>query len=176
MVGAIGHVGKLIESGRRAVVRCAFLALGIAALPSIAVADPATEVRVVHQRTDFSASRAEHMFRFEPQTLRLEPGEAVAFMNSLGDHTVRAQKGLWPDGVTRVDIRGRARTEVVFDTPGLYGITCARHGRYGMSMLIAVGEEGLEAARNLDIEDIPATDMARRAYEAQRVQILADGS
>ncbi|MEM6740039.1 MAG: plastocyanin/azurin family copper-binding protein, partial [Pseudomonadota bacterium] len=122
------------------------------------------------------AASAQHMYRFEPAILMLEPGEAVAFLNSMGDHTVQSQKGLWPEGIAPVDIQGRARSEVTFDTEGLYGVTCARHGRYGMTMLIAVGQAGLDQAAALDVTEIPASAMARDAYAALRDRLLQPGN
>jgi len=130
------------------------------------------DVSVIHQVTDHGAAVAQHMFRFEPNILRLEPGETVRFLNSVGSHTVKSQVGLWPDDVAVVDIKGQRKIDVVFDRPGLYGVTCARHGRYGMTMLIAVGEAGLAAAATLDASDLPASDMARAAYESQAAALL----
>lgn len=130
------------------------------------------EVHIVHQRTIPSAGSARHMFRFEPGILHLEPGETVAFLNSLGGHTVMSQDGLWPEGAETVDIRGRARAEVTFELLGLYGITCARHGRYGMSMLISVGDAGPEEAAVLDVSALPTTQMAKSAYADLLIDVL----
>lgn len=141
------------------------LAALLAVVPATtAVAGEAHEVHIVHQTTDFSAAKAVHMFQFKPNILRLEPGETVEFLNSVGSHTVLTQEGLWPDGVEPINIRGKTRTKVVFDTPGLYGITCARHGRYGMSMLIAVGGEGVEQAATMDTSTLPASRIARKEF------------
>ena len=132
------------------------------------------DVFVVHQRTDSAAANAAHMFRFEPDILVIAPGDTITFLNSLGSHTVMSQKGLWPEAVDTFHIRGQAEADVVFDTPGLYGITCARHGRYGMSMVIAVGDDGVAAAAAVDADDIPATDLAREAYGRQLQEIAAN--
>ncbi|MEM1429854.1 MAG: plastocyanin/azurin family copper-binding protein [Pseudomonadota bacterium] len=160
----------------RHMLTLAAAALALTLIGGTGHAGDVQEVLVVHQHTDLSAARAQHMYRFEPNVLHVEPGATVAFLNSLGDHTVRTQKGLWPEGVEPIDIAGQSRSEVSFDQPGLYGITCARHGRYGMSMIIAVGEEGLAQAAALDTDEIPATDMAREAYDALVTKLLADGS
>ncbi|MEM9813131.1 MAG: plastocyanin/azurin family copper-binding protein [Pseudomonadota bacterium] len=144
----------------------------LAALSATAVS-AAGEGHVVHQHSDAMASTAAEMFQFEPRILVLEPGETVAFLNSVGSHTVLSQNGLWPEGVAKVDIRGRARAELSFDTPGLYGITCARHGRYGMVMLIAVGPEGLKAAAALDLDEVDASARAKDAYRSLADMLLA---
>jgi len=133
-------------------------------LSGASLADDVKEVYVVHQHTDSSAARAVAMFKFDPPVLALEAGDTVAFLNSTGSHTVQSQKGLWPADVAPIHIRGERRADVTFSTPGLYGITCARHGRYGMTMLIAVGPEGRDAAATLDSATIPATDAARASF------------
>ena len=139
------------------------------------VAGEIHEVHIVHQTTNFSAAKAVHMFQFKPNILRLEPGETVEFLNSLGSHTVLTQDGLWPDGVEPVNIRGKTRTKVVFDTPGLYGITCGRHGRYGMSMLIAVGAEGVEQAATVDTGTLPTSKIARQEFDRLLSEIASGG-
>ncbi|MEM9431176.1 MAG: plastocyanin/azurin family copper-binding protein [Pseudomonadota bacterium] len=151
-------------------MKAAVTSLAVLAATAVSAAE---EVRVVHQHSDAMASTAAEMFRFEPRILALAPGETVAFLNSVGSHTVLSQKGLWPEGVETVDIRGRARAELVFDRPGLYGITCARHGRYGMVMLIAVGPEGLEAAAALDLDEVDASARAKDAYRSLADMLLA---
>lgn len=118
----------------------------------------------VDQITDFSASSASGMFRFAPDLLLIAPGETVTFLNSRGSHTVKAQKGFWPDGVAPVDIAGQTRADVVFDQPGLYGVTCARHGKYGMVMLVAVGDVAVTEDDIARMSDLPASDRAKAGY------------
>ncbi|MEM9250252.1 MAG: plastocyanin/azurin family copper-binding protein [Pseudomonadota bacterium] len=141
-----------------------------------AVAQEAHDVHVVHQVSDHAAAIARHIFRFEPAILMLEPGDTVRFLNSVGSHTVMSQDGLWPGGVEIVDIRGEREANVTFDTPGLYGITCARHGRYGMTMLIAVGDAGLAGAEAFDPTDLKATSLAKEAFSAQAKALVAEAN
>lgn len=118
----------------------------------------------IDQMTDFSASSASGMFSFAPDMIRIAPGETVTFLNSRGSHTVKAQKGFWPEGVEPVDIAGQTRADVVFDQPGLYGVTCARHGKYGMVMLVAVGDAVPTEADIAAVSELPASDRAKAGY------------
>ncbi len=122
-------------------------------------------LRTVDQLTDFSVSSASGMFRFAPDLVHVEPGETVTFLNSRGSHTVFSQKGLWPDGVPPVDISGQLRADVVFDRPGLYGVTCRRHGRYGMVMLVAVGDVIPGEEDFARVSELPANSLAKAGYQ-----------
>ncbi|MEM7667586.1 MAG: plastocyanin/azurin family copper-binding protein [Pseudomonadota bacterium] len=155
-----------------ATVWAGMAAAAAVAATGLAVAQGTNDVHIVHQHTDNMAGIAARMFRFEPDILKIAPGETVVFLNSVRSHTVRTQQPLWPDGVDPLSIRGKARSEVTFDRPGLYGITCARHGRYGMTMLIAVGAEGLAEAAELDTAGIPASDLAKAAFARQARALL----
>lgn len=118
----------------------------------------------IDQVTDFSASSASGMFRFAPDLIRVSPGETVTFLNSRGSHTLKAQKGFWPEEAQTVDIAGQTRAEVVFEQPGLYGVTCARHGKYGMVMLVAVGDVALTQDDIARVAELPAGDRAKAGY------------
>ncbi|SDR34612.1 plastocyanin/azurin family copper-binding protein [Pseudovibrio sp. Tun.PSC04-5.I4] len=101
----------------------------------------------VSQVTDASASKLSHMFRFEPDLLQVPAGATVSFDNFDGDHTVVSIKKMTPDGgpsfkFNKLD----ADRSVTFDTPGIYGVTCGLHGRFGMAMLINVGDGSADIA------------------------------
>lgn len=142
------------------------LAIGTAAgvLLGVGLAAAERAQLTVDQVTDFSASSASGMFRFAPDMIRVAPGETVTFLNSRGSHTVKAQKGFWPDGVEPVDIAGQTRADVTFDQPGIYGVTCARHGKYGMVMLVAVGDAAPTAEDFTRVAALPASDRAKAGY------------
>ena len=102
----------------------------------------------VDQVTNPSATAATGMFFFEPGFVEIAPGEKIAFLNSWADHTVNSVPGLWDEETPSVSIGGRPSATVRFDHPGIYGITCRRHGRYGMAMFVKVGEpDDLEGLR-----------------------------
>ena len=134
--------------------------LFVAASGALGFALAKQAVRTVDQITDFSASAASGMFRFAPDLVRIAPGETVTFLNSRGSHTVKTQRGLWPEGTPKVDIAGQLRAEVPFDQPGLYGVICGRHGKYGMVMLVAVG-------------DVEVTDDDLAKVDSLRISALA---
>ncbi|WP_297581486.1 plastocyanin/azurin family copper-binding protein [Roseibium sp.] len=94
----------------------------------------------IDQVSDPTAERVLDMFRFEPDFVRLPVGGRVTFNNSRGQHTVVSAKGLIPEGVDKISIANTASETRTMDVPGLYVLTCKVHGRYGMVMLIAVGE------------------------------------
>ncbi|WP_421702738.1 plastocyanin/azurin family copper-binding protein [Aliiroseovarius sp.] len=97
---------------------------------------------MVDQITDPGATAATGMFSFQPSVLRLEPGDKMVVLNSTGEHTVHSVPQLWPEDREPVKISNTPRTEVAFETPGVYGFRCARHGLYGMTLLVVVGDGG----------------------------------
>lgn len=94
----------------------------------------------IDQITDPAAETVLDMFRFEPDFVALPLGGRVTFNNSRGQHTVHSVKGLIPEGVEAISIANTASETRTMDVPGLYVLSCKVHGRYGMVMLIAVGE------------------------------------
>lgn len=119
----------------------------------------------VNQVTDPMATAATGMFRFDPPLIRLQPGDAVVFLNSRGQHTVHSVPQLWPEGLEVVSISNKRRVEVRFDVPGVYGLRCNRHGQYGMAMLVVVGDGGGVAS----LEDsLSAMKAGRREKQAFR--------
>lgn len=99
--------------------------------------DTGTEI---DQISDPTAEFVLDMFRFEPDFVHLPVGGRVTFNNSRGQHTVRSVKGLIPEGVEKISIANTASETRIMDVPGLYVLTCKVHGRYGMVMLIAIGD------------------------------------
>lgn len=120
--------------------------------------------KTVDQITDFSATAASGMFRFAPDLVRVAPGETVTFLNSRGSHTVKTQKGLWPEGTPPIDIAGQLRADVPFDEPGLYGVICGRHGKYGMVMLVAVGDVEVTAEDMEKVDTLRVSALAKEGY------------
>ena len=143
---------------RGARCRAAGWAMGLAlALPLClapagpAAGEPAAQEApiVVDQVTDPRAGDVFMMFRFKPALVRVPVGRKVRILNSRGQHTVVSIKKMWPAGVPVVNLSNLDAADLRFNRPGLYGFTCKVHGRYGMVMLLAVGESwpNLEAAR-----------------------------
>ncbi len=80
------------------------------------------------------------MFKFSPGFVELNPGDTIRFMNSMGQHTVVSIKGMLPDGAKPFQISHQKIAEIQFNHPGVYGIRCKVHTRYGMVMLVKVGD------------------------------------
>lgn len=121
----------------------------------------------IDQVTDVSAGDVYKMFRFSPALVRVPVGKTLRFLNSRGQHTVVSIKKMWPDGVPRANLANIRAADFRFNRPGLYGFTCKVHGRYGMVMLVAVGD--LWPNRDAATKGVPGG----RAGERMR-QLLAE--
>ena len=93
---------------------------------------------IVDQITDLAVRLPTEMFRFVPDFVCIDAGQSVRFLNSRSQHTVHSVRELTPDGAEAFSIVGAAQHDITFDVPGIHGVDCARHGRYGMVMLVAV--------------------------------------
>ena len=128
----------------------AFVMVGIAAVDA-ALADEKGEAKSIEvdQVIDPTATDVLRIFRFRPPLVRIPAGKTVRFLNSRGQHTVISIRKMWPKGVPEVNLSNISAADVTFNKAGLYGFTCRVHGRYGMVMLIAVGDEwpNMEAAK-----------------------------
>lgn len=129
---------------------CALAMLGVAAVGT-AQADPKGTPKSIEvdQVIDPTAGDVLRIFRFRPPLVRIPAGKTVRFLNSRGQHTVISIRKMWPKGVPEVNLSNISAADVTFNKAGLYGFTCRVHGRYGMVMLIAVGDKwpNLEAAK-----------------------------
>lgn len=115
--------------------------LAVPAALAPAAADTAPAKTAVNQVTDPAAEVVYDMFRFEPDVVRIQPGESVRFLNSRGQHTVKSVSKMLPEGAEKVVISHADVADVPFSVPGIYGFTCGIHGRYGMAMIVVVGEK-----------------------------------
>ncbi len=123
----------------------------------------AGEIYQIDQITDMSALTPEEFYRFEPNYYWINPGDTVQFLNSIGNHTVKTVKGMWPEGVEPIDVANLPEYDLTFDTPGVYGIKCKVHNRHGMYALIVVGD----VHPDLDMwRDARLNDVGKRVYEA----------
>lgn len=111
------------------------------------------ETYEIDQVIDLTALTPEEVYRFEPDYLWIEPGDALRILNSTGNHTVTSIEGMWPAGVDLVDIEHKPVAEVILTEPGVYGFRCKVHGRHGMYALVIVGSP------NPNIDDIEYTNI-----------------
>lgn len=79
---------------------------------------------------------------YEPDFLRLQPGDSVRFVPTHNSHNAASIDGLLPAGAEPFKSKINQPLEVTFDVPGFYGIQCSPHVSMGMVMAIQVGEPG----------------------------------
>lgn len=77
---------------------------------------------------------------YEPDYLRIAPGDTVKFVATQSGHNAATLPGVWPEGAETFKGKINEEIERTFTVPGLYGIQCIPHLAMGMVMLIQVGE------------------------------------
>ena len=99
----------------------------------------------------FGASAAEHevkmlnkgaegMMVFEPNVVKIAPGDSVHFIATDKSHNVESIEGMIPAGATPFKGEMNKDLTVTFDQPGVYGVKCKPHYGMGMVGLVVVGE------------------------------------
>ncbi|MBK5011148.1 pseudoazurin [Pseudomonas sp. S60] len=104
---------------------------------------------------------------YEPDHLRIAPGDTVRFVPTQSGHNAASVPGLMPEGATAFKSKLNQVFEQRFTVPGLYGVQCIPHLAMGMVMLIQVGDV-TEAAVPASL---PARAKAR--FGAQLQQLVA---
>jgi pseudoazurin len=84
--------------------------------------------------------------QFEPQLLKVSPGDTVHFLAVDKGHNVQSIDGMIPDGAKVFSGSIGENLTVTFTVPGIYGYRCAPHGMLGMVGLVVVGSPANEAA------------------------------
>ena len=85
---------------------------------------------------------------FEPDFLKVEPGDTIKFLATDKGHNAESIKGMLPDGAAA--FKGKINEEIVYtvEKEGVYGIKCTPHYAMGMIMLVVAGEPAnAEAAK-----------------------------
>jgi len=77
---------------------------------------------------------------FEPEFLKVEPGDTVRFVLVDKNHNAEAIPQIWPEGVELLKGEMNEDAEFVVEKPGYYGIKCLPHYTMGMVALIVAGE------------------------------------
>ena len=85
------------------------------------------------------------MMGFEPQLLKISPGDTVHFVAADKGHNVQSVDGMIPDGAKSFSGAISQDLTVGFTVPGVYGYRCTPHGSLGMVGLIVVGDPVNEA-------------------------------
>lgn len=129
-----------------------------------------------------AASAAEHEVRmlnrgaqgamvFEPQVLRIAPGDKVRFVPVDKGHNAESLEGMTPEGAAPFKGKMNEALTVVFEKPGVYGYQCRPHYAMGMVGLIVVGD----AAVNLDAAKAVTLKGRAKARMAEAFAALESG-
>lgn len=85
---------------------------------------------------------------FEPDLVRIAPGDTVTFKATDVGHNAETIKGMLPDGAAPFEGKMGQDVTVVFVEPGVYGVKCKPHLAMGMVAAVVVGEPvNLDAAK-----------------------------
>ncbi|QMV71439.1 pseudoazurin [Comamonas piscis] len=105
-------------------------------LSALLCSQAAAETFEVHMRNR-SATGA---MTYEPEFLKLKPGDKIKFLASSNGHDAVSIPGMAPAGAKPFKGKINEEIEVSFDATGLYGVQCLPHYAMGMVMLVQVGD------------------------------------
>ena len=88
---------------------------------------------------------ADGLMVFEPNLVKIAPGDTVHFVPADKGHNVESIDGMIPAGATPFKGEISEDLTVKFDQAGVYGFKCKPHYGMGMVGLIVVGEPGNKA-------------------------------
>lgn len=103
---------------------------------------------------------------YQPDHLRIAPGDTVRFLPTQAGHNAASIAGLLPTGAEAFKSKLNQPFEYTFSQPGLYGIQCIPHLAMGMVMLVQVGER---TAVQLP-DALPARAASRLAMQLQKLE------
>ena len=114
----------------------------------------AHKIHMMHQTSKVEVENIHEMFRFVPDYLVIQPGDTVRFSGSVGEHTITSVARMLPEGAEEIEINSTPSKDIRFDIPGVYGLKCRVHNRYGMVALLIVGSpvDNLETARTFRLK------------------------
>lgn len=94
---------------------------------------------------------------FEPDIVKIAPGDTVRFVATDKSHNAESIPGLLPDGAQPFEGKMSQDVTVTFTQPGVYGIKCKPHFSMGMVAAVIVGDPvNLEAAKAVKLPAKPA--------------------
>src|SRR5260221_2500967 len=79
-------------------------------------------------------------FVFDPELVRVKPGDTVCLLASDKGHDVHSVSGMIPDGAQPIDGKTNQDTKVTFNQLGVYVIICKIHTLMGMMCVVVVGD------------------------------------
>ena len=131
--------------------------IGLAALLLTTVVNAASaadhQVRMLNQGMD-------GMMQFEPQLLKIAPGDTVHFIATDQGHNVQSIDGMVPAGAKPFAGTIGQNLTVTFTVPGVYGYRCLPHGSLGMVGMVVVGSPVNES----QAKDAALPGMAGRVF------------
>ena len=86
------------------------------------------------------------MLQFDPQLVKIAPGDTVHFVAADKGHNVQSIDGMIPEGAKSFSGEIGQDLTVTFTVPGIYGYRCQPHGSLGMVGLVEVGNPANESA------------------------------
>jgi pseudoazurin len=99
--------------------------------------------------TEYEIKMLDHgdggMMMFDPQLLKITPGDTVHFVATDKDHNAASIPGMIPSGAQSFESQIGQDLKVTLTVPGVYGYRCTPHGSLGMVGLIVVGPPVNEA-------------------------------
>lgn len=116
------------------------LAVSIAG-SSLSLAGETVEIKMLNKGAD-------RYMVFEPEVVRIKPGDTIKFVAADKGHNAVTIKELIPTGAE--PFRGKINEElaITLSTPGVYGFRCDPHYTLGMVGVVVVGEPAnLDAAK-----------------------------
>ncbi|MBM3550283.1 MAG: pseudoazurin [Alphaproteobacteria bacterium] len=123
-------------------LRAAILALAVSiAGSSLSLAGETVEIKMLNKGAD-------RYMVFEPEVVRIKPGDTIKFVAADKGHNAVTIKELIPTGAE--PFRGKINEElaITLSTPGVYGFRCDPHYTLGMVGVVVVGEPAnLDAAK-----------------------------
>lgn len=114
-------------------------ALAVAILPATA-AD--VQVKMLNKG-------AKGMMVFEPDLVKIQPGDTVTFVATDPGHDAQSVPGMLPEGAQPFEGKIGKDLTVTFTQPGVYGVKCKPHYVMGMVGVVVVGDpsSNLDAAK-----------------------------
>ena len=112
----------------------AIFAVAVSALLASVAANAAEhEVKMLNKGAD-------GIMVFEPNVVKVAPGDSVHFVAADKGHNVESIDGMIPEGAAPFKGEMNKDVTVTLDKPGVYGFKCKPHYFMGMVRLIVVGE------------------------------------
>jgi pseudoazurin len=127
------------------------LTLALIAAQPAAAAD--YEIKMLNKGPD-------HMMQFDPELLKVAPGDTVHFVATDKGHTAQSIPDMIPEGAEPFGSEMGQDLTVTLKTEGVYGYSCQPHGSMGMVGLIVVGHPTNEEA----VKNVSVPGMARHEF------------